>query len=314
MTIEILRYEDGLAEEWNALVGEARNGLFLFDRRYMDYHRDRFDDMSVIARMDGRTAAVLPASFDAATGLATSHGGLTFGGAVLRRDLRGSVAIDLIDAMLDAVKGWGARQMEVRLLPAFLAQYPSAEMDYVLWRRDFALVRRDLSSALPLHHPLPLNASKRQAIAKADKAKLSATSGRLDQFHALLGDVLELRHGTMPVHSAAELDQLADAFPQSIVLRSVEQDERMIAGALIYRYPTAWHTQYLAASAEGRAIGALDLVIAQLIAEASSAGASWLSFGTSTTDQGRTLNAGLLWQKESFGARSVTHDFMRGEL
>ena len=48
--------------------------------------------------------------------------------------------------------------------------------------------------------------------------------------------------------------------------------------------------------------------------EATDAGASWLSFGTSTTDNGRTLNEGLLWQKESFGARSVTHDFLRGTL
>jgi hypothetical protein len=70
----------------------------------------------------------------------------------------------------------------------------------------------------------------------------------------------------------------------------------------------------MAASEDGRKLGALDLVVASLIEEARKAGADWLSFGTSTTDEGRQLNRGLLWQKESFGGRSITHDFMRGRL
>jgi lipid II:glycine glycyltransferase (peptidoglycan interpeptide bridge formation enzyme) len=94
----------------------------------------------------------------------------------------------------------------------------------------------------------------------------------------------------------------------------VKQDGSLLAGVLVYCYPTAWHTQYMAASPEGRKVGGLDLIVAQLIDEARTAGAEWLSFGTSTTNGGKTLNEGLLWQKESFGGRSVTHDFMTGSL
>jgi hypothetical protein len=319
VTIEIVRYSDAMDEEWNRLVGQARNGLFLFDRRYMDYHRERFDDMSLIARIDGRAAALLPASFDAERALATSHGGLTFGGVLLRRDLRGPVALEAIDAMLDALRGFGARELEVRLLPAFLADYPSGEVDYALWRRGFALVRRDLSTAIPLGRApfgrtTPFNSSKRQAIAKARKIGLEVGNGSLDRFHALLEQVLGERHGAPPVHSAADLKLLTGRFPEQILLRAAEQDGEMLAGVLVYRYPTAWHTQYMATSIDGRNRGALDLIIATLIDEAREAGAGWLSFGASTTNGGRDLNEGLLWQKESFGGRSVTHDFMRGTL
>lgn len=314
VSIEVVRYAAELRDGWDELVADARNGLFLFDRSYMDYHADRFDDMSAIAFVNGAPAALLPASFDRDSGLVTSHRGLTFGGVVVKRGLRGDVVVRVVDAMLDALRSWGARELEVRLLPSFLASYPSAEVDYALWRRGFAMTRRDLSSVLPLPQRLALNSSKKQAVAKATKAGFSVASGRLDAFHALLEGVLGGRHGATPVHSLAELELLTSRFPEQILLRSVEQDGAMLAGVLVYRYPTAWHTQYMAASPEGRSIGALDLVITSLIDEATAAGAAWLSFGISTTDQGRTLNEGLLWQKESFGARSVTHDFMRGGL
>jgi lipid II:glycine glycyltransferase (peptidoglycan interpeptide bridge formation enzyme) len=94
----------------------------------------------------------------------------------------------------------------------------------------------------------------------------------------------------------------------------VERDGELLAGILVYRYPTVWHTQYMAASPEGRKVGALDLVVDELIAEARAAGVEAVSFGTSTTDEGRELNEGLLWQKESFGGRSITHDFLHGRL
>jgi hypothetical protein len=216
--------------------------------------------------------------------------------------------------MLDGLRAWGARELEVRLLPQFLLSYPSAETDYALWRRDFSLVRRDLSSVVPLSQRIELNSSKKQAVAKAVKAGLTVGEGSMEAFHVLLAEVLGWRHGVTPVHTCEELALLQDRFPEQILLRTVEKDGEMLAGALVYRYPTSWHTQYMAASQDGRRLGALDLILSRLLDEAADAGAAWLSFGTSTTAQGRQLNKGLLWQKESFGARSVTHDFMRGAL
>lgn len=314
MTVEIVHYTPAHGAAWDALVDAARNGLFQFRRAYMDYHADRFEDASLLALVEGKPVAVLPASIDRATGLATSHGGLTFGGVVVKRDLRSEVAIGAVDALLDGLRAWGATALEVRLLPQFLTAYPSAEVDYALWRRGFALTRRDLSSALPLHDALALNLSKKQAVAKAGKSGLSVSEGSLARFHGLLANVLGERHGSAPVHRLDELERLIAAFPGNIMLRAVERESEMLAGVLVFRYPTAWHTQYMAASDDGRKLGALDLIIASLIDEARDAGAKWFSFGTSTTEGGRHLNEGLLWQKESFGARSVTHDFMRGTL
>ena len=314
MKVDVLRYSPALSDEWNGVVLSSRNGLFLFDRNYMDYHADRFVDFSALIRVDGKAAALFPASIDTASGSVTSHAGLTFGGLVVRRDLRGSVVLKLIDALVDALRSWGGTNLLVKMIPDFLASYPSGDDHYGFWRQGLSLVRRDLSTVLPLDSPLPINSSKRQALAKASKAKLVITSGSLGKFHDLLSEVLGWRHGITPVHSLEELERLVRRFPNQIFLRSVERDGKSIAGAIIYRHSTAWHTQYLASSADGRALGALDLVIADAIAEATEAGARWFSFGTSTTDGGRAVNDGLLWQKESFGGRSVTHDFLGGPL
>jgi hypothetical protein len=216
--------------------------------------------------------------------------------------------------MLDALKIWGARRLTVKLLPHVFATYPSAEIDYALWLRGFSLVRRDLSSILPLRGGMGFNRLKLRLVAKAKKAGVAVGPGEIPAFHALLVGVLRSQHDASPVHSLGELQLLVARFPEQIVLRTATLKGETVAGALVFRYGHVWHTQYLASSEEGRAVGALDLVISQLIDEATVAGAEHLSFGISTEDEGRSLNTGLLWQKESYGARSITHDFMAGPL
>ncbi|MDE6287541.1 MAG: GNAT family N-acetyltransferase, partial [Muribaculaceae bacterium] len=80
--IEVERYDPQLAPVWDAFVDEARNGSFLFKRDYMDYHADRFEDFSLVARgHGGKLLAVLPACRQGE--VLSTHAGLTFGGWIL---------------------------------------------------------------------------------------------------------------------------------------------------------------------------------------------------------------------------------------
>ena len=74
---EIERYTDAQAGEWNAFVRSSKNGTFLFDRGYMDYHADRFADASLMCRRDGCLYALLPANRDGDA--LYTHQGLTYG-------------------------------------------------------------------------------------------------------------------------------------------------------------------------------------------------------------------------------------------
>jgi hypothetical protein len=59
--VHVEQYTADREEEWNDFVRDSKNGTFLFDRRYVEYHGDRFADFSLLVRDDrGRLIALLP--------------------------------------------------------------------------------------------------------------------------------------------------------------------------------------------------------------------------------------------------------------
>ena len=312
MKIEVVRYDASQRAAWDDVLGQSKNGLFLFDRDYVEYHADRLTDFSAIAYVDGKPVMLCPASLERDQPLATSHAGLTFGGFVIARGLRTETALAAIDQILDSMKQWGATGIAVRLVPPYLCSAPSGEVEFALGRRGLAVVRRDLCSLLPLDRPAEMTRNKARDVARARKLGVEVTEASIAIFYPLLEQVLRERHDTLPVHSLDELTLLHGRFPDRIIARVARLDGAAIAGNLIYRYGHVAHTQYLAASKAGREHNALDLVIAECIDREREAGATAFSFGTSM--DGAAINEGLLWQKESFGARSVVHQTLAGQL
>ena len=47
---------------WNAFIGQAKNATFLFHRDFMEYHKDRFEDYSLMIFDNEKLVAVLPAN------------------------------------------------------------------------------------------------------------------------------------------------------------------------------------------------------------------------------------------------------------
>ena len=74
-TLLCKRYHPTMEEEWNKTVSDSRNGTFLINRKYLDYHSDRFSDHSLIFEMDGDIIGLFPANEQETT--IYSHQGLT---------------------------------------------------------------------------------------------------------------------------------------------------------------------------------------------------------------------------------------------
>lgn len=74
----ICRYQAGQELAWQRVVHESDSGHFMFDRAYMDYHEDRFDDCSFLVYRDQQLVGVIPGNIRGDAWY--SHGGLTFGG------------------------------------------------------------------------------------------------------------------------------------------------------------------------------------------------------------------------------------------
>jgi len=64
LNLSVSRYDDSMYESWNAFLSDTKNGLFMFNRAYMDYHSDRFKDHSLIFYLDGDIIALFPANED----------------------------------------------------------------------------------------------------------------------------------------------------------------------------------------------------------------------------------------------------------
>ena len=99
---------------------------------------------------------------------------------------------------------------------------------------------------------------------------------------------------------------LKERFADNITLyEAIGEDGEVLAGMLLYRCGRVLHSQYLAASPEGKKVGAIEAII-DVVLDVEKA--DYFDFGISTEDDGHMLNEGLISQKEGFGGRGVCYD------
>ena len=99
------------------------------------------------------------------------------------------------------------------------------------------------------------------------------------------------RHGATPTHSLAEIDYLHDRFPKEIILITAKIGDDLVGGNLFTAEGPVLQVRYTATTEAGRDACATDLVVERGIALAGELGCRYFSFGTSTLDAGRELNA-----------------------
>ena len=310
--LSVVRYDESHKEEWNAFVAASKNGTFLFDRGYMDYHSDRFRDCSLMFYKHGKLLAMLPANWREDEGTVQSHGGLTYGGLIVPKDMIAVDALEVFSCAIDWMKReLGAHRWLYKPIPYIYSKLPAEEDLYALFRSGGKLKERGVSSVIDFSNRLPMRQSRKNGLAKARKAGLVVDDGNmtsdLEAFWNILAGILMDKHRKKPVHTVAELQLLASRFPGQIKLHVVRDGGEVVAGALVYDMGHVVHTQYLASSDSGKRNGALDLLLKTLISEVY-ADRTYFDFGVSTENGGSYLNEGLIFQKEGFGARSVVYD------
>lgn len=311
MTINITPYELTKKADWNNFVATAKNSHFMFCREYMDYHSERFTDKSLMFfdENDG-LIALLPANIDDRT--LYSHQGLTFGGLIINKKATTEKVYDLFSYAIDFLKEKDIVDALVyKRMPDFYNSYPSQEDLYALFSLDATVTRRDVSSLIDMTHPLPYSKGRKWSVNKAKKQSITVhQENSYADMWALLTRILNKQHGKEPVHSLSEIDLLHNKFPNNIKCFTARLNGELLAGTVIYETETVAHTQYMANSDKGRELGALDFLIDNLI-NAVYKHKKYFDFGISTDDGGRSLNKGLIAQKEGFGARAFIHDFYK---
>jgi Acetyltransferase (GNAT) domain len=303
----IRRYDGSQRAAWDAFVQRSKNGTFLFIRDYMDYHRDQFEDHSLLILAGSAIVALFPAN---RVGDAVySHQGLTYGGFVTDQNMTTPRFLDVFAATLSYLRGMHFCRLFYKTVPTIYHLLPAEEDRFALFRADAILYRRDVLSVIAMPALVPLQARRRRGIAKAAAGGVTlAASDDWPAYWRLLADHLMDRFGAKPVHSFVEIENLRTRFPANIHLHVASLKETVLAGVVIYESARVAHLQYAASSAKGREVGALDALFVHLLSDVY-CGKAFFDFGMSNSEEGRELNVGLIEQKEGFGARACVHDF-----
>lgn len=309
----IERYRASLAGDWDAFVRASRNGTFLLERGYMDYHSDRFRDCSWVARKGNSIVALLPANLTD-DGTLHSHQGLTYGGWILPMShLDGA---DLLEIFRIACRVWheaGIRELDYKPVPSVYHRLPSQEDEYALWRLGAVLTECTLDAAAYLREGVRFNTLRRRNLRRALSEGVEIREEEeTTPFMEMLDKCLLERHDTHPVHTVAEMELLRERFPRNIRIfcaylpgREGDTDNRLPdAGVCVYDTGKTAHAQYIATTPEGRNHNLLTPLFHSLMSE-EFADRDYFDFGISTERGGEWLNEGLLRQKYSFGATGV---------
>ena len=161
---------------------------------------------------------------------------------------------------------------------------------------------------------IPFAESRRSGLRKALRKGLTIReSDDFAAFWQILNANLTAKYGVRPVHSVAELELLHGRFPQDIRLYMVYDGVMPLGGTLLFLTPQVLHTQYISATPEGKACGAIDLLFDRLISGIYK-DYRYIDFGKSTVSDSADLNEQLIFQKEGFGARAVCYDTYEWEV
>lgn len=308
----IKKYSDSDRDLWNSFIQNSKNGIFMFNRNFMEYHKDRFTDNSLLFYDEDKLVAVMPASLK--DGVLSSHGGLTYGGFITGNDMKQHHMNDCFSALKEYAASNGINEIIYKHIPHIYHKQPAEEDLYSLFFNNAEVLKIEASTVVDLKQPLKMQEIRKRQMKKAAKNGVEVKESEdFEAFIALENEVLQERHGTKAVHSAQELHLLHSRFPENIKLLAAFYQEKMIAGTVLFVYDNAVHTQYLAANEKAREIGALDLTISNVI-EHYKESKSWLDFGISTEEGGHYLNEGLISQKEGFGGRTNVYQTWKIEI
>lgn len=304
----IKKYNGAFYALWNQFVSEAKNATFLFHRDFMEYHSDRFKDHSLLLFDEkDKLIAVFPANEVENT--IHSHQGITYGGLIYKE-----IKLDKVIAVFKEVVWYyhqnGFDTLHIKSIPSIYHQKPAEELAYAFFLMQAQLIRRDTLAVIDLRNDLQISKGRMEGVTKGIKNNLRIVEE--SDFESFWNQImipnLEKKHQAQPVHSLKEIQYLQSKFPTNIRQFNVYLGNKIVAGTTIFESHQVAHAQYISANEEKNELGSLDFLYHHLITNIF-ASKKFFDFGISNEVQGKKLNFGLSFWKESFGASTIVHDF-----
>lgn len=304
--VKIERYCPEHKKSWDNFVVSSKNSTFMHFRDFVEYHRERFDDHSLLVwNHKNKLVALLPAHQQ--DNVFNSHLGLTYGGFVSDENMKISLMLAIFQQIISYLKGNNFQKMMYKPIPKIQHKLPSDEDIYALFLCDAKLVSRHVCPVIDCRHKLKFQKLRTRRIQIGRKHGLIVRKSEdIKSYWNIVTELLK-HYNSKPVHMLEEIEYLHDRFPQNIKLFACYKEDTPIAGVLVFESDQVAKMQYIAGNDEAKGVGAIDLIFDFLINQYY-VNKPFIDFGTTTTNGGYRLNKGLSDQKEGFGARTSLQD------
>ena len=128
---QIVKYKSNNYQIWNHFIENSKNATFLFHRDFMEYHKDRFDDFSLMIYKGEKLLALLPANINGET--VYSHQGLTYGGIVLQKHIKFKDVLEIFKFLLEYLDKEGVLFLMIKQIPSIYNELFSDELQYFMY-------------------------------------------------------------------------------------------------------------------------------------------------------------------------------------
>ncbi len=297
-------YKSENKKEWDDFVSNAKNATFLFYRDFMDYHKDRFYDNSLMVFKGEVLFALLPAN--SIEDKLYSHQGLSYGGLIIQPDSRFEEIVFAFKSILSFIKDAGFTVLYLKSLPLIYHKSLNQEIDYLLTVLNAKVIKNESYYVIENLKSYNPNRNRKRAIKMAIQNAIEVNENDdINYFwEHILSKNLKEKFNVEPVHSIDEIQSLMMSFPNEIKFISAREGLQMRAGVVMFVTDQVAHFQYSSGYETRDENGALDLLFHTIIEKFKHK--AYISFGSSSTDLSGKINKGLAYWKESFGAKLIS--------
>lgn len=313
--IEIRRFKPGKDQDlWNEFVLNSDPSSFLFNRNFMDYHSDRFEDYSLLIYKSFKLIAVCPAHKTKDALL--SHRGLTYGGVLFDPSIKTECIEWVFLKIQEFLRTQGFKTFEVKAAPHFYGLKTHLKsLEYL--RSSAQLQKTEKVFAIDYREPLSLHKTKLKHYRKNHDKDFEIREET--DFSVFWNEVLiprlEIKHGVKPVHSLDEIGLLKRRFPDQIRQFNLWFEDTILAGITIFDKGRVVKSQYGATTPIGQKYRALEYLFIELIYQFKSEKRQFFSMGTASDSKFKEgYNPGLVRQKQELGCQQYSQYFYKFDL
>jgi hypothetical protein len=320
--IEVIEFRPEHVIHWKDFLQQSNNGTLFHDLDFLAYHAaEQFNTHHLLFREDGKWVALLPAALavdDEGRRILKSPYGASVGGFALPRRQSAETTHSLVARLQEYAAASAFDGIEMRVSPHIYLREPNDHLSYALSANGFQLSHRWLC------HSVALATESQDTLAQFKRGKQrdiraglrrnlqprEVAADMLKEFYDLLL-ATETKHGAKPTHRLEELEDLFRRVPNRLRLFLCARSGREFAGVLVFVLNSvAAYTFYICQDESGDEPYATTVLVAYIAQKFGTDGFRHLDLGPSSFDD-FTLNRGLVFFKEGFGARGFCRDSWR---